>query len=272
MGIFNRIQAKMRLLILVAFFVSAVKCMKLEISIKPLQDDGQAVGESACESEFFKEECSKGDKIYKTYANKTLGYCENECRLDIVCKAFFVHKYDCFLTKIPLANTGGTRTSVQLTSSLGIAGPVAKLMVPAQPVGVFKSSVGKDPPACHEFHFEECDERPNEEVGFEYNKALPKDQPRDCFTTEQNVMDFMRKKCKYKRGRVDLEAQDAGNYHSMEKCLKDEGLLCRRGDCKIDFLEAITDKVRRTIDEITCQRECGGTTYHDEWSEKYFPR
>jgi len=285
----------MRLLILAAFFVSVVNCMKLEISIKPLQDDGKAVGESACESEFYKEECLKGDKIYKTYANKTLRYCENECKLDMECKAFFTHKYDCFLTKIPLAITG-PRSTVQLTSSLGIAGPVAKLLVPDQPVGVYKSSVGKNPPDCSEFHFEDCDPTPNEEVDFQtkrnellcakkcndykhdggttecnsfaygYNKNATESH-KGCYTTEHNVMDFMRKKCKYKRGRVDLEAQDAGNFEFMESCLENDKYLCKRGDCKIDFLEPIEDKTRRFKDEVTCQRECGGTTYDVPWSD-----
>jgi len=270
----------MRLLILAAFFVSVVKCMKLEISIKPLQDDGEAVGESACESEFFKEECSKGDKIYKSYVHVILSYCENECRLDKECKSFFMHIYDCFLTKIPVTNPG-PKSSIQTTSSLGIAGPLAKLLtVSAKPAGVYKSSVGKKVD-CNEFHFEECDTTPDEEVLFKITSGEDgcKEQCNDanfdgglkecnsfahnynesnfpgCFTSGLHVINFMEKKCKYKRGRIDLEATTAGNYDTI--CLeKNEINICRRGNCKIDFLEPFQGKTEYAKDESTCQEIC----------------
>jgi len=291
----------MRLLILAAFFVSVVKCMKLEISIKPLQDDGEAVGESACESEFFKEECSKGDKIYKTYANVTLRYCEYVCSKDMECKSFFVRKYDCFLTKIALSNTG-PKTSTQTTSSLGIAGPVAKLQtVTAQPGGVYKSSVGKDPPDCSEFHFEDCDETPNDNIIFEkqgsetvclkrcdspehfgidikcnsfafaYNNASDSDG--GCFTSEEGVMDFMEKKCKYKRGRVNRKDVEVGNFESLLECIEKpkKASRCMRGDCKLDFLEPLPGDTATAIDEETCQNKCGGKTHENLFTGKETP-
>jgi len=288
----------MRLLILAAFFVSVVKCMKLEISIKPLQDDGEAVGESACESEFFKEECSKGDKIYKTYANVTLRYCEYVCSKDMECKSFFVRKYDCFLTKIALSNTG-PKTSTQTTSSLGIAGPVAKLQtVTAQPAGVYKSTVGK-PPDCHEFHFEDCEQTSNDDIYFErrnediclqdcddpgrlgrikecnsfafgYNKNAS-DSYRGCFTSEQDVVDFIEKKCKYKRGRVDSKELEVGNFRSMTSCIKTSRAFCRRGDCKLDFLEPLPGETRRAIDEEMCQEICASKEYENPIDGKLTP-
>jgi len=292
----------MRLLILAAFFVSVVKCMKLEISIKPLQDDGEAVGESACESEFFKEECSKGDKIYKSYVHVILSYCENECRLDKECKSFFMHKYDCFLTKIPVTNPG-PKSSIQTTKSLGIAGPLAKLLiVSAQPVGNYKSSVGKDSPDCHEFHFEECEETTSNEASylpsrrqeecmakctdtvaasqkhechsFAYaygvNESSPL-KPKGCFISEQHVMDFMLKKCKYKRGRIDMEAINNGIFDSMKKCVLDREKICRRGDCKIDFLEPLPWKTERTKDEEMCQMKCVNAFFEDFDTGEYIP-
>jgi len=89
---------------------------------------------------------------------------------------------------------------------------------------------------------------------YAYNNAS--DSYGGCFTSEQNVMDFMKNKCKYKRGKVDSEAIDNGNFETLYPCIEDKIDICRRGDCKLDFLEPIRGQTVRAKDERTCLSLC----------------